>query len=321
MPEKKPKIAILMGGPSAEREISLTTGEEIHRALTAKGYKSTRIDLDREIVSNLKNSGCDLAFIALHGVPGEDGTIQGLLEVLEIPYVGSGVLASAVGIDKIRSKMMFSALGIPAPFHIPVNRIELNGTASQQLVQRLVGSLDLPMIIKPAAAGSAVGVKIVEDQEAIVPALREATEFSPEAMAEEFIAGTEITIGLLGNLNPRPLPAIEIVTENDFYDYEAKYTAGKCRHIVPPGVPKETIAQAEKFAIAAHIGLGCRGFSRVDFIVDKEDYLPYILEINTIPGMTPLSLFPDAAKHAGIEFEDLVETLVKLALDYDVTNV
>jgi len=315
MAAKKPKIAVLMGGPSVEREISLITGEEIRRALAVKGYKTIAIDLDSDVVDHLKNSGCDLVFIALHGVPGEDGTIQGLLDILKIPYVGSGVLASAVGMDKIRSKMMFSALGIPAPFHIPVSRLELNGSASDQLVRRLVGSLDLPMIVKPSTTGSAVGVKIVEDEEEIEPALRAATDFSAEAMAEEFISGVEITIGLLGNEQPRPLPAIEIATENEFYDYDAKYTAGKSRHIIPPRLPGEVISQAEKFAVAAHVGLGCRGFSRVDFIVDKEDNLPYILEINTIPGMTPLSLFPDAAKHAGIEFEDLVETLVKLALE------
>src|SRR3990172_2265036 len=208
MGSKKPKIAVLMGGPSVERDVSLVTGEEICRALAAKGYTTVKIDLDQDIVANLKKSRCDLVFIALHGAPGEDGTIQGLLDILRIPYVGSGVLASAVGIDKIRSKMIFSALGIPAPFHIPVSHVELNGSATDQLIQRLVGSLDLPMIIKPATAGSAVGVKIVEDQKEIEPALRQATKFSLEAIAEEFIAGTEITIGLLGNERPRPLPAI-----------------------------------------------------------------------------------------------------------------
>ena len=306
---------MLMGGPSAEREISLLTGKAIARALTDKGYKAVEIDLDENIVDNLKTSRCELVFIALHGSPGEDGTIQGFLDILGMPYAGSGVLASAVGMDKIRSKMLFSALGIPAPFHIPVSHVELNGSSTTQLIERLVGSLALPMVIKPSTAGSAVGVKIVEVQAEIEPALRLATKVSPDAIAEEFIGGVEITIGLLGNERPRTLPAIEIVSENDFYDYEAKYTEGKSRHIVPPNIPKEAISRAEKFAVAAHVGLGCRGFSRVDFIVDKEDNMPYILEINTIPGMTPLSLFPEAAKHAGIEFEDLVDALVKLAAE------
>ena len=304
-----------MGGNSVEREVSLITGAEINRALSAKNYQTTKIDLDKDVVSNLQNSQCDLVFIALHGVPGEDGTIQGLLDILGLPYVGSGVLASAVGMDKIRSKMLFSALGIPAPFHITVNEKELNDSSAGQLIQRLVGSLGLPMVIKPTTTGSAIGVEIVEKEAQIEPALKEAMKYGRETMAEEFMVGKEITIGLLGNESPRALPAIEIVTERDFYDYKAKYTSGLSKHIIPPRVPEKTLVDAEKFAKAAHVGLGCRGFSRVDFMVDKEDNIPYVLEINTIPGMTPLSLFPDAARSAGIEFEDLIEMLVDLALE------
>ncbi|HEB12785.1 MAG TPA: D-alanine--D-alanine ligase [Actinobacteria bacterium] len=304
-----------MGGNSVEREVSLITGAEINRALSAKNYQTTKIDLDKDVVSNLQNSQCDLVFIALHGVPGEDGTIQGLLDILGLPYVGSGVLASAVGMDKIRSKMLFSALGIPAPFHITVNEKELNDSSAGQLIQRLVGSLGLPMVIKPTTTGSAIGVEIVEKEAQIEPALKEAMKYGRETMAEEFMVGKEITIGLLGNESPRALPAIEIVTERDFYDYKAKYTSGLSKHIIPPRVPEKTLVDAEKFAKAAHVGLGCRGFSRVDFMVDKEENIPYVLEINTIPGMTPLSLFPDAARSAGIEFEDLIEKLIELALE------
>lgn len=313
--KKKPEVAVLMGGASAEREISLITGNEISLALSAKGYKTTKIDLDKNIVENLKKSQCELVFIALHGVPGEDGTIQGLLDILGLPYVGSGVLASAVGMDKIRSKMLFSALGIPAPFHIAVSQSELQVGQIDKLVQRVVGSIAFPMVIKPVATGSAIGVEIVEKEEEIEPALREGIKYGREVIAEEFIVGKEITIGLIGNEDPRILPAIEIVSEREFYDYTAKYTPGMSTHIIPPGVPKETISKAERFAKAAHTGLGCRGLSRVDFMVDKEDDVPYILEINTIPGMTPVSLFPEAAKAAGIEFEDLVEQLVHFAME------
>ncbi len=313
--KKKTKVAVLMGGNSVEREVSLITGAEISRALLAKNFLTSKIDLDKDVVSNLQKSQCDLVFIALHGVPGEDGTIQGMLDILGLPYVGSGVLASAVGMDKIRSKMFFSALGIPAPFHVSVNENELNGGPAIQLIQRLVGSLGLPMVIKPTTTGSAIGVKIVEKEVEIEPALKEAMKHGREVIAEEFVAGKEITIGLLGNESPRVLPAIEIVSKREFYDYKAKYTSGLSKHIVPPRIPEKTLADAERFAKAAHVGLGCRGFSRVDFIVDKEDDVPYVLEINTIPGMTPLSLFPDAARSAGIEFEDLIETLVKLALE------
>jgi D-alanine-D-alanine ligase len=304
-----------MGGSSVEREISLITGEQIRRALRAKGFKTTGIDLDRDIVSKLRRSRCQVVFIALHGVPGEDGTIQGLLDILGLPYVGSGVLASAVGMDKIRSKMLFSAMGIPAPFHISVNRIELGQGVAGQLVQRLVGSLGLPLVVKPATTGSAIGVKVIERKDDILPALEDALKFGNEAIVEEHIAGTEITIGLLGNERPRVLPAVEIVPERGFYDFEAKYTPGMSRHLIPPRASQKVVARAEKFALAAHVGLGCRGLSRVDFIIDKEEHLPYILEINTIPGMTPTSLFPEAARSAGIEFEELVEDLVRLALE------
>ncbi len=304
-----------MGGNSVEREVSLITGAEISRALSAKNYQTTKIDLDKNVVANLQKSQCDLVFIALHGVPGEDGTIQGLLDILEIPYVGSGVLASAVGMDKIRSKMFFTALGIPAPFHISINENELSGGSAGQLIQRLIGSLGLPMVIKPTTTGSAIGVEIVEKEAQIEAALKEAMKYGREVIAEKFMGGPEITIGLLGNESPQVLPAIEIVSERDFYDYEAKYTSGLSKHIIPPRVPEKTIESAQRFAKAVHVGLGCRGFSRVDFIVDEEDNVPYVLEINTIPGMTSLSLFPEAARSAGIEFEDLIETLVKLALE------
>ncbi len=309
----KPKVAVLMGGSSVEREISLVTGEKISDALVSRGYEVARIDLDEDIVDKLKASQADLVFIALHGSPGEDGTIQGFLEIIGLPYVGSGVLASAVGIDKIRSKMLFSALGIPAPFHLPVSSRELGEERTEQLIQRLVGAIGLPMVIKPARTGSAIGVRIVREKADIESAIREAVLFG-EAIAEEFIEGVEITTGVLGTEQPRALPAIEIVSAGEFYDFEAKYTPGKSEHVIPPQVPPEAIKKAEAFAIAAHVGLGCSCFSRVDFIVDREDDLPYILEINTIPGMTPTSLFPEAAKAAGIDFEDLVESLVKLAL-------
>lgn len=303
-----------MGGSSVEREISLITGEKISEALKTRGYKVVNIDLDRDIAENLKNCACDLVFIALHGSPGEDGTIQGLLDLMGLPYVGSGVLASAVGIDKIRSKMLFSALGIPAPFHLPVSPEELGEGKTEQLIHRLTGSLGLPMVIKPSKTGSAIGVKVVREESEIEPALREAVKYG-ETIAEEFIKGVEITTGVLGTHHPRALPAIEIVSERDFYDFEAKYTPGMSSHHIPPRVDPEAVKRAEAFAIAAHVGLGCRCLSRVDFIVDAEDNLPYILEINTIPGMTPTSLFPEAAKAAGIEFEDLIESLIELAME------
>lgn len=311
---KKPKIVVLMGGPSREREISLKTGGQIFQALQSKGYPAATIDLGSDIVEQLNKSRCDLVFIALHGSPGEDGTIQGLLETLGIPYVGSGVLASALGMDKIRSKLFFASIGIPAPFYMPVERYDLKGATINQITERLLDSLGLPMVIKPAREGSAIGVAVIRKKEEVKPLLEAGLEKNDELIFEEYIKGTEITVGVLGNVNPETLPIVEIVPENEFYDFEAKYD-GKSKHIIPARIGDKESEQARKFALAAHKGLGCRDFSRVDFIVSKEDHLPYILEINTIPGMTPVSLFPEAAKAAGLEFPELIDKLVKLALE------
>lgn len=304
-----------MGGPSAERDISLVTGEQVRRALRSKGYRTTAIDLDAGFIRRLRAARPDVVFIALHGVPGEDGTIQGALELLGFPYVGSGVLASALGMDKARAKMFFVSMGIPAPFHIPVHAHELEKRPIGQLEEQLIGSLGLPMVIKPALEGSAIGVAIVRRREELAGAVERAFERGRQILAEEFIKGSEITVGVLGNEEPQALPVIEIVPENEFYDYEAKYTPGRSRHLIPPRIPKQAERQAQQYAVAAHVGLGCRCFSRVDFVVGAEDHLPYILEINTIPGMTPVSLFPDAARAAGLDFPELVERLIELALE------
>lgn len=310
----KPKIVVLMGGSSAEREISLKTGGQIHQALKSKDYPVSTLDLDPNIVSRLKESQCELVFIALHGSPGEDGTIQGLLETLNIPYVGSGVLASALGMDKIRSKLFFASLGIPTPFYLPVHKSELHNNSINKISDRILNSLSVPMVVKPTKAGSAIGVEIVKRRDKVKPALAKGLMEADELIVEEYIEGAEVTVGIIGNDDLRTLPIVEIVSENEFYDFEAKYN-GKSRHIIPAHIPKTVAEKVNRFALAAHVGLGCRNFSRVDFIIGREDQIPYILEINTIPGMTDVSLFPDAARADGIEFPDLIETLVQLALE------
>lgn len=310
----KPKIVVLMGGSSAEREISLKTGGQIYQALKSKDYPVSTLDLDPNIVSRLKEFQCELVFIALHGSPGEDGTIQGLLETLNIPYVGSGVLASALGMDKIRSKLFFASLGIPTPFYLPVHKSELHNNSINKISDRILNSLSVPMVVKPTKAGSAIGVEIVKRRDKVKPALAKGLMASDELIVEEYIEGAEVTVGIIGNDDLRTLPIVEIVSENEFYDFEAKYN-GKSRHIIPAHIPKTVAEKVNRFALAAHVGLGCRNFSRVDFIIGREDQIPYILEINTIPGMTEVSLFPDAARADGIEFPDLIETLVQLALE------
>lgn len=313
MPQKL-KVVVLMGGPSGEREISLQTGAQIYQALKGKGYSAVTIDLGPDIVERLNRARGDLVFIALHGSPGEDGTIQGLLETLMIPYVGSRVLASALGMDKVRSKLFFASIGIPAPFYMPVEKGELKNSTIEQISERLLDSLGLPMVVKPSKEGSAIGVAVIRERDAVKSALANGLEQSGDLIFEEYIEGVEITVGVLGNSELETLPIVEIVPENEFYDFEAKYD-GKSKHVIPARISEKEADLARKYALAAHLGLGCRNFSRVDFIIGKDDHLPYILEINTIPGMTPVSLFPEAAKAAGLEFPELIDKLVKLALE------
>ena len=308
------KVAVLMGGTSSEREISLVTGGKILSALKGSGYQAYAVDAGLETAAALAMKRPDVAFIALHGSPGEDGTIQGLLEIMDVPYVGSGVLASALGMDKERSKIFFAAAGIPAPFYLPLGVRELEIKGIGRAVQQVVDTLGLPAVVKPTKEGSAIGVSIARQREEVSSALTEAASKGWDVIVEEYVKGREITIGLLGNEDLLVLPIVEIVPENDFYDYEAKYD-GKSRHIVPAILDAEVAEAATKYALAAHRSLGCRGMSRVDFVISEQDRIPYILEINTIPGMTPTSLFPEAAKAAGISFEELVGRLVELALE------
>lgn len=308
------KVAVLMGGTSSEREISLVTGGKILSALKASGYQAYAVDAGPETAAILTANMPDAAFIALHGSPGEDGTIQGLLDIMGVPYVGSGVLASALGMDKERSKIFFAAAGIPAPFYLPLGARELQDKGVERAVQQVVDTLGLPAVVKPTKEGSAIGVTITRQREEVSQALNEAVSKGWDVIVEEYVKGREITIGLLGNEDLLVLPIVEIVPDNEFYDYEAKYD-GKSKHIVPAILDAEVAASAEKYALAAHRSLGCRGMSRVDFVISEQDRIPYILEINTIPGMTPTSLYPEAAKAAGIPFEDLVCRLVELALE------
>ncbi|HEX21045.1 MAG TPA: ATP-grasp domain-containing protein [Actinobacteria bacterium] len=216
--------------------------------------------------------------------------------------------------DKIRSKLFFASLGIPTPFYLPVHKSELKGNSISKISARILDSLSVPMVVKPTKAGSAIGVEIIKRKDKVKPALAQGLMESDELIVEEYIEGPEVTVGIIGNDDLQTLPIVEIVSENEFYDFEAKYD-GKSRHIIPANIPKVVADKVNRYALAAHVGLGCRNFSRVDFIIGREDHIPYILEINTIPGMTDVSLFPDAARVDGMEFPDLIEHLVQLALE------
>ncbi len=289
-----------MGGLSREREISLRTGKAILRALTEKGYQASPIDVGQDIAETLIKEKIDIAFIALHGRFGEDGTIQGMLELMGIPYTGSGVLASALALHKIMAKKFFLCENIPTPTYEVFQREEIEKNP------RRTASLPLPLVVKPAREGSTIGVSIVRKEEELVPALREAGKYDEEILVEEFMKGKEITVGILEDI---PLPIIEIAPKSGFYDYHSKYTKGETEYIIPARIPREKYLYAQEVSLKAFQVLDCSGCARVDLMTD-EDGNPFVIDVNTMPGMTETSLLPKAAGYAGISFEDLVERIL-----------
>ncbi|MFH1027677.1 MAG: D-alanine--D-alanine ligase [Pseudomonadota bacterium] len=299
---KKMKIGVLMGGLSAERDVSLKSGGAVHQALVAQGFNAIAIDVGRDLADVLKREGIEAAFIALHGRYGEDGCVQGLLELLQIPYTGSGVLASALAMHKLYSKQAFAASGIlTAPFRC------FRLGESVRLPELPFG---LPLVVKPVQEGSSVGVSIVKEESQLEAALLLAFNHDEEILVEQYIKGQEVQVGIL---NDRPIGAIEIVPKNEFYDFEAKYTDGMAEHIFPARLEAALYEKAQQVGLAAHRALGCKGYSRVDLLVTTAGDC-YVLEVNTLPGMTALSLLPEiAAKGAGLPFEALVADIIASA--------
>lgn len=312
----KKKVAVLLGGKSAEREISLKTGEAVYKALTEKGYHAIKIDAavaPEVLVGNLIEFKPDLVFIALHGKYGEDGVIQGMLEALGIPYTGCGVLASSLAMNKIYTKKILCYEGIPTADFLEISKQDLTKEGMDSITNKISERLGYPVVIKAPTQGSTIGVYFVHRKEEVPPAIEGAFQYDPIIMAEKFITGTEITVSVLGNEEPFALPTLEIVSKTGVYDYEAKYTVGLSEHIIPARVTPECRKLVSDLALKTYKALDCKGFARVDFIVDADEK-PYVLEINTIPGMTETSLLPDAAKAADIEFPDLVELIVNYGL-------
>lgn len=302
-------IAVLMGGRSAEREVSLNTGEQVIAALSERGADAFPVDpADPSFIDELRSRRPDVVFVCLHGRYGEDGTMQGLLELLGLPYVGSGVLASALAMDKVASKRMFAACGVPTPEYAVVRRGE--GWSEEALV----AAVGTRCVVKPASEGSAIGVSIVHEPGELEAAIAAALEHDDVALVERFVEGVEVTVGVLGTAQPFALPTLEIVPEHEFYDYESKYVPGMSRHIIPARISEAARERCADLAVAAHRALGCRGVSRTDIVVEPSG-AAWVLEVNTIPGMTRTSLLPDAARAAGIEFPDLCALLVGYALD------
>lgn len=296
---KKKRIGVLMGGTSAEREVSLSTGKAILQALKRKGLKVIPIDVGKDIAKRLLKERIDLAFVALHGRGGEDGTIQGLLELLGIPYTGSRVLASALALNKAQARKIFKFHGLP----VPKSRVLKKG-------EPLPRNLPLSLVIKPAREGSTIGLSIIHNKRDIRKATEKAFRYDEEIIIEEYIEGKEVTVGIVGG---EVLPVIEIRPKNAFYTYEAKYIKGLTDFIIPARLSKRVYSQVQRIALSAYQALGCRHFARVDIIVSKKNK-PYLLEVNTIPGMTATSLLPQASAKRGISFDNLVLKILEMAL-------
>ena len=333
------RVAVLMGGSSAERKVSLSTGKQILQSLDKSKYLVYALDtlsgdaflpqvvLEEAGVKQLTAGGAeittlggitqagpaerpDVVFIALHGPGGEDGTVQGLLEVLGIPYTGSGVLASALAMDKAMSKRVLMAEGVKMPAGV----VERRAKPVSALDMGIGTSLPLPVIVKPCRQGSTFGVTVVNNLEDLNVALETAFVYDDTVLVEQMVFGTEITVPILGNEELDVLPIVEIVPKGGFYDFEAKYTPGATDEIVPARIPALCAAEANRIAVRCHEVLGCRGMSRTDMIVTAEGEI-YTLEVNTIPGMTPTSLLPRAAEAAGIPFPVLLDRLIGYALE------
>ncbi|QGT99309.1 D-alanine--D-alanine ligase [Candidatus Syntrophocurvum alkaliphilum] len=309
---KSLKVVVLMGGRSEEREVSLRSGKAVYEALLSKGYDAVALDIKDTNIFKLQEIKPDVAFIVLHGKFGEDGTVQGMLELLDIPYTGSGVASSAICIDKVISKKLYVYEKIPTADFMILNIKDFDN--KDTIVSKITNTLGLPVVVKAATQGSSIGTSIVKSEDEIIKALESSFMLDKQVLVEKFIEGVEVTAAVIGNENPTVLPIIEITSENEFFDFESKYTPGMCDHIIPARIDEATEEKIKDITEKVYTSLNCRGCSRVDFMIDKQGN-PYVLEINTIPGMTEMSLLPDAGRAAGLEFEDLVEKLLKLALE------
>ena len=306
----KMRLALIAGGKSSEREVSLKSGAQVYEALDKKKYDIRRYDPLTDLGRLVQEAPeIQVALIIMHGRGGEDGTMQGLLDLLEIPYQGSGVLGSAVAMNKEMSKVLYQMAGLKVPHTMAFTRE--TAPPSREIKE----NLGLPVVIKPATEGSSIGVTLARTQKEMEHGLSAAFKLDRRVMVEEFIQGIEVTGAVLGNKAPEALPLVEIVPADiyAFFDYEAKYQPGASSEICPARLEAELTARAQQYALAAHLALGCRGYSRTDMIVREGEI--YVLETNTIPGMTATSLFPQAAKAAGLEFPALLDKLIALALE------
>lgn len=307
---KKRTIALISGGISSEREVSLSSGRQVYEALDKSRYDILTYDPKTDIPRLVSDAArIDCALIILHGPYGEDGTVQGLLDLLGVPYQGAGVLGSAVAMNKLLSKQLYSQAGLVVPPYTVVRRGESVD------VTEIVNQLGLPLVVKPVETGSSVGMTIVRNDPALAAALEKALQFGATALVEAYVSGVEITCGVLGNDPVEALPLIEIIpgADHEFFDYTAKYQPGATQEICPARLDGQLTRKAQACAVIAHQALYCRGYSRTDMIL--KDGECFVLETNTIPGMTATSLFPQSAQAAGIPFNRLLDRLIQLGME------
>ncbi len=313
------KTAVLMGGTSAEREISLMSGDGVLQALRAQGVDAHAFDPSERDISELKRDGYQRCFIALHGRFGEDGTVQGALELMRIPYTGSGVMASSIAMDKVMTKRIWEAAGLPTPRYVVL------GPAQQQREQivKVPDTLGLPLIVKPPREGSSIGVSKVKGYSEIQDAVRLSARYDPDVLCEEFIDGEEVTCAVIGSgADATALPVVRITAPEGAYDYQNKYFTDVVSYQCPSGLPLAEESEISRIVLAAYEALGCRGWARADLMIRASDRKSFLLEMNTSPGMTGHSLVPMSAKAAGISYEALCLKVLQLAaLDYPLDPV
>jgi D-alanine-D-alanine ligase len=304
-------VAVLSGGTSLEREVSLRSGRRVADALTDRGYRVTSLDVDAQLVRTLDEGGFDLAFLTLHGSAGEDGTIQSLLELLDLPYTGPDVLASSLAWNKPIAQGLYRRAGVLVPDHVVLTQQAFREMGAAAAVDRVAEELGSPLVVKPATGGSSLGLSVVEDPARLSQAVLGAFSYAEAVLVERFVAGTEVAVTLLDG---QPLPAVEIRPKEGAYDFSARYTAGATEFHAPARIAEEAADACARAAGIAYRAVGARHISRADLIVDAENR-PWLLELDTCPGLTETSLVPMAAQAAGLAFEDLCERLVQLGLE------
>jgi D-alanine-D-alanine ligase len=306
------KIAVLKGGASLERQVSLRSGARVEDALERLGHEVLPIDVGPDLIEQLEAARPDAAFIALHGPGGEDGTVQELLDITGIPYTGSGVLACMRSIDKVLTKHLLVEAGLPTPDFFAFSEMAFKELGARDALPAIEERLEFPIVVKPAAQGSALGVKFARTAEDVPAALVAAFSYDSRVLLERHVAGRDVAVSVLDG---RPLPVVEAVPrEEDFYDFEARYEIGRTDFVCPADLTDDCTAKTQEVALATYELLGCRGFARVDLMIEHDSGEPLVLEVNAIPGLTETSLLPMAAEAAGISFDDLIGRLIDLAV-------